>query len=208
MTTKPVPTEFEGPGEPAWEIATLFPAQGAWSEGDYLTLDTNRLIEYSAGRVEVLPMPTEKHQAIVAFLYMLLFALRQRVPGAVMFAPFPVRLWPGKFREPDLAFMLAAHADRRYNEYWSGADLVMEVVSGSAKDRQRDLVVKRAEYAQAGIPEYWSIDPEAESITVLRLADGAYIEHGQYGRGAVATSATLEGLQTPVDAVLDAASPH
>jgi len=36
--------------EPAWEIATLFPPQGAWSEGDYLTLDTNRLVELGNGR--------------------------------------------------------------------------------------------------------------------------------------------------------------
>ena len=204
MTTKPVATDIEGQGEPAWDIATLFPPQGAWSEGDYLALHTTRLVELSEGRVEVLPMPTQKHQAIVAFLTMLLFALRQRVPGTVIFAPFPVRLWPGKLREPDVAFMRAAHDDRRHNEYWEGADLVMEVVSGSARDRQRDLVVKRAEYAQAGIPEYWIVDPNAELIIVLRLDDGVYVEHGQFSRGTVAVSATLEGLHTPVDAVFDA----
>ena len=204
MTPKPATTELEGQGEPAWEIAMLFPPQGAWSEGDYLALDTNRLVEFSAGRVEVLSMPTAKHQAIVAFLYMLLFALRSRVPGAVTFAPFPVRLWAGRFREPDLVFMRSAHNARRHNEYWDGADLVVEVVSGGTRDRQRDLVVKREEYAQAGIPEYWIVDPQTETTTVLRLDNGVYVEHGQFGRGAVAVSATLDGLETPVDAVFDA----
>lgn len=47
--------------------------------------------------------------------------------------------------------------------------LVMEVVSGGPQDRKRDLVIKRAEYAAAGIPEYWIVDPESRRITVLTL---------------------------------------
>jgi hypothetical protein len=43
---------------PAWEIPEFFPAQGDWSEHDYFALKTNRLIELSDGRVEVLPAPT------------------------------------------------------------------------------------------------------------------------------------------------------
>src|SRR5712692_7578885 len=42
--------------EPTWEIAHLFPDQGTWTEGEYLALDTNHLIELSNGRLEVLPM--------------------------------------------------------------------------------------------------------------------------------------------------------
>ena len=54
-------------GEPAWEIATLFPAQGGWSLDEYLALDTNHLVELSHGRVEVVPVHTEMDQMIVAF---------------------------------------------------------------------------------------------------------------------------------------------
>src|SRR3954465_7048406 len=62
--------------EPAWEIARLFPAQGNWSEQDYLSLthDTNWLVEFSDGSIEVLPMPKTSHQLIVQFLNNLLFA--------------------------------------------------------------------------------------------------------------------------------------
>jgi hypothetical protein len=72
---------------------------------------------------------------------------------------------------------------RRQNAYWTGADLVIEVVSPD--DPQRDLVTKRSEYAQAGIPEYWIVDPQTETITVLRLEDARYVEHGVFrpGRG-------------------------
>lgn len=48
------------------EILALLPEQGAWSEGDYLWLtnSTNRLVELDEGQIEMLPMPTELHQAI------------------------------------------------------------------------------------------------------------------------------------------------
>ncbi len=189
-------------GEPAWEVATLFPAQGAWSEEEYLSLDTNHLVEFSHGHIEVLPMPSDKHQSIVFFLSALLGAYARKIGGKVLFAPLRLRLWPDKIREPDLLFLADANDPRRQNVYWTGADLVIEVVSPD--DPQRDLVTKRSEYAQAGIPEYWIVDPQRETITVLRLDGATYVEHGVFPRGEVATSAYYAGLQAPVNDVLDA----
>ena len=60
------------PHEPdyAWEVATLYPEQGEWSEEGYLDLTdgTNRRIEFTDGRLEFLPMPTEVHQELLEFL--------------------------------------------------------------------------------------------------------------------------------------------
>ncbi len=53
---------------PAWDIARIFPAQGRWSEADYLALKTPYLVEYSKGEVEVLAFATDRHQAIVGFI--------------------------------------------------------------------------------------------------------------------------------------------
>jgi Uma2 family endonuclease len=189
-------------GEPAWEVALLFPAQGAWSEEDYLHLDTNRLVEFSDGKIEVLPMPSDKHQSIVFFFSALLGAFAQKIGGKVLFAPLRLRLWPEKIREPDLLFLADANDLRRQNAYWTGADLVIEVATPD--DPERDLVTKRREYAQAGIPEYWIVDPQAETITVLRLEDATYVEHGVFGRGETATSAHYADLQAPVSDVFDA----
>lgn len=80
----------------------------------------------------------------------------------------------------------------------------MEVVSGGPDDRVRDLVAKRRDYAEAGIPEYWIVDPEAETVTVLRLDGSEYGVHGVFRRGATATSAHYAGLSVAVDAVFDA----
>jgi Uma2 family endonuclease len=190
--------------EPAWQIARLFPAQGAWSEEEYLALTngTNHLVEFSHGYVEVLPMPTRRHQKIVFFLSRVLHSfLTVRALGTVLFAPLRVRLWEGKFREPDLVVMLASHQDREHEAYFEGADLVMEVVSDD--DPDRDLLTKRLEYAQAGIPEYWIVEPQTETITVLRLDQNSYVEHGRFERGTVAVSALIEGLEVDVAAVFD-----
>jgi hypothetical protein len=81
---------------PTWEIATLFPNQGQWSEADYLALDTNHLVELADGRLEVLPMPTTSHQWIVLYLYGLLKAFAHPKLGLVLTAPLPVRLGPAR----------------------------------------------------------------------------------------------------------------
>ena len=59
-------------GEPAWEIATLYPIQGTWAEAAYLALPTNHMLELNNGCLEILPPPTYFHELIVEFLYDLL----------------------------------------------------------------------------------------------------------------------------------------
>jgi Uma2 family endonuclease len=190
-------------GEPTWEIATLFPAQGAWSECEYFALETNHLVEFSNGFLEFPPMPTTSHQLIVVHLFNLLLTFSTtRDLGTVLVAALPVRLWRRKIREPDVVFMHKDHADRIHEQYWDRADVVMEVVSGTAKDRRRDLVVKRKEYARAGIPEYWIVDPREEQITVLRLSGKRYLVHGKFGKGMKATSRLLPGFEVGVIAAL------
>ena len=93
--------------EPTWEVAHLFPAQGSWTVDEYLDLPGNRLVEFSNGFLEVLPMPTIPHQLLLLFLYESLAAfVKPRDLGLVCIAPARVRLSPGKFREPDLFFLL------------------------------------------------------------------------------------------------------
>ncbi len=185
-------------------VAALLPLQGQWSPDEYLWLTdhTNRLIEFTDGRVEVLPMPTDEHQTILKRLFLALLAFLEPRGGLVHFAPLRVQVRPRMFREPDLLALRDARDGRRQNRYWLGADLVLEVVSPDKPER--DLVEKRGDYAAAGIPEYWIVDPQRAAITVLRLEGGAYVEHGVFGRSTRATSATLAGFAVDVDAVFDA----
>ena len=194
--------------KPAWEVAGLLPGQGDWTDEDYLWLSGRpgaaRFVELVDGRVEVLPTPTEEHQALILFLVDVLRAfVNPRGLGKVSFAGLRVQLRPRTFRLPDVVFMAAKNAGKRDNRFWRGADLAMEVVSED--DPPRDLVDKRADYAAAGIKEYWIVDPRERVVTVLVLKGKKYHERGAFEDGESATSAVLPGLAVDVSELFDAA---
>lgn len=185
-------------GGPTWEVVEWFPDQGEWSEEEYLSLGEGRLIEFDGGCLEFLPTPKPEHQLIVQRLCRLLqdFALAGRL-GQVFAAPLPVRLWPGKYREPDVVYVRPGRL-RSLRSPPEGADLVVEVVSPGEINRRRDEIIKRREYAEAGIAEYWIVDPAARKITVLALTDGEYAVAGSFGRRSRAKSTLLEGFEVDV----------
>ena len=191
-----------------WEedelVLSLAPLQGRWTAEQYLLLtdQTNRLIEFTDGAIEMLPMPTERHQAILELLFLAFRAFIERHGGKVRFAPLRLQIRADKFREPDILLVRDTDDPRRQNRYWLGADLVVEIVSPDNPDR--DIREKRADYAEAGILEYWIVHPEEQTITVLTLEGDTYAEHGVFARGEIAASALLAGFTAPVDSVLDA----
>ncbi len=178
--------------------------QGAWTVDQYLkiTNDTNRLIEFTDGYIEVLPMPTRKHQVISRFLFLALLTFVQRLGGTVLYAPLRLQLATGRFREPDLLLLLDKRDPRNQDAFWLGADLVVEIVSPDNPDR--DLIDKRRDYAQAGIPEYWIVNPLTDTITMLTREGDTYAEHGVFVRGTPATSVLLPSFTVDVAAVFDA----
>ena len=179
-------------------VADLSALKRFWTQEQYLTLtNCHRLIEFTDGCIEVLPMPTQRHQRILRFLFLALVTIVRDGGGDVFFAPLRLRIRDGKFRKPDLLLVRDAGDPRCRDEYWLGADLVMEVVSPD--DPDRDLIEKRVDYAEAGIPKYWIVNPVDETGTVLVLGDGAaYREHGVFRPGAHADSPGLPGFSTPV----------
>jgi Uma2 family endonuclease len=194
--------------EPAWGIATLFPPQGEWSAAEYLSLTagSNRLVEFNRGRVEVHDMPTIAHQRILRYLLTVLSRfVSEGQLGEVLFAALPLRLGEHKFREPDLIFIGRESVAAGDVSYLDNADMVLEIVSSDANSRERDLVIKRDEYAAAGIPEYWIVDPLERRITVLTLAGESYAVHGEFTPGQQATSRLLEGFAVDVAATFQAA---
>ena len=159
-------TRMTGPANASQEalnalLRETLPRQGAWNDESYLWLTdySRRLIEFTDGYIEELPAPTSTHQAILAFLYELFRDYLGPRGGIVLISALRMRIREGKFREPDI-LLLRHRSDPRYQDrYWLGADLVAEVVSPDGP--QRDLVEKRADYAEGGIPEYWIVDPPA-----------------------------------------------
>ena len=197
--------------QPVWELATMYPAQGCWSEEEYLELTegTNRLIELTDGSLEFLALPTRVHQRIVTFLLAVFSAfVDARQLGEVLPGGIRIRTADGKFRIPELIFLSwEKEAAWGGDRFLRGTDIAVEVVSDDDQSHRHGYALKVATYAAAGIPEYWIVDPGDKKIVVYCLDSGAgsYTEHGTFKPGESATSVLFDGFAVDVAAVFDAA---
>ena len=179
----------------------------SWSEEAYLTFSEafNRPMELSDGRLTILPMPSLTHQRILRqFANPVQNYLAAGKLGELIFAPHPIRLRAGKFREPDAMIWLNEHKDRMGERESGPPDLALEIVSPS--NEAHDLDTKFREYAEAGIPEYWFILPEARRVSVYSLQGRAYRLVAHFGSGERARSVILPGLEIEVNELFQAAS--
>ncbi len=202
MSTQVAEPEVETRTTFVLELAELFPPQGQWTEEAYFSLpDTNRYMELSEGELIMPPRPTRSHQQAVEELFLRLrLFVQEHDLGEVHVAPLPVRLWPGKIREPDILFVAREHADRIGEQCFGVPDLVVEVTSSGTW--RTDRVEKMLEYARAGVQEYWIVDPDAGTIEVYRWREGVYEIVGRWGRGERARSLLLAGFEVAVDDVV------
>jgi Uma2 family endonuclease len=167
-----------------------------WLQGP----DSKRPCEILRGDLYRSPLPEIEHQRIAGNLHSRLHQfLAGR--GEVFFSRTGVKLSEDSVAEPDLAVVLAEHADKVGQAWIEGApDLVVEILSpGTAS---RDLSVKREIYEQSGIPEYWIVDRKAGAVEVLSLEGGRYVRFGRFERGSVLHSKSLSGLEIAISAVL------
>ena len=187
-------------GRPVWALSTEsldprdWPRQGEWTHEDYLRLDGRgaaKGIERVEGRLRWRAMADRLHNKIFNFLYRVLFALvDERGRGETLTSDFALRTVGRTDRKPDVVVMLTTNPAwaTRGDGSWTTADLAIEVVSES--DPDNDYVIKRREYAAAGVREYWIIDRFRREILVLALDNGAYREVGVFSEGEV-RSATI-----------------
>jgi Uma2 family endonuclease len=150
-------------------------------------------------------MPTFKHQLILGFVYRALFEfVTARDLGWVVPSGLRVHVREGGFRDPDVVFMSKTNKPKAQNRFWEGADLIVEVVSSDDKSHRRDWRDKRREYADAGVKEYWVVDPEEQRIAVLRLDAGEYVSHVEVGASGRVESALLSGFAIEAAELWDA----
>ncbi|MEA3338380.1 MAG: Uma2 family endonuclease, partial [Chloroflexota bacterium] len=126
--------------------------------------------------------------------------------GVVLSAPFQMKL-ARSGREPDLLFVAQEHLGRLQETYLDGpADLAVEIISLESIGRDRGD--KFCEYEEAGIPEYWLIDPLREQAEFYRLdAQGRYCLTSPDEEG-VYHSQTLPGFWLRVDWLWQESLPH
>lgn len=190
-------------GERLWEIVDLLPAQGEWSEEEYLALNTKQLVEFTDGMIEVLPMPTVFHQLIAMWLCNSLnnHRINGERAGLSIIATFKLKIRERKYREPDVLFMKRENLHRVKNEMWDYADFVIEVVSEGGE--HRDYVEKVQAYAEAGVPEYWIADPATRRVKQLVLEGLQYKEIGDFEGASKVVSKTVDGFEVVAGELFD-----
>ncbi len=128
---------------------------------EYLALpDESRIIEWANGEAIFHMPPTPTHQIISSFIEKLLgYYVDLLGLGLVLDAPVEVKLWPdGPSREPDLLYLSNEKLSMIGEKRIEGApDLIVEIVSPASITLDR--ITKFREYEQAGVGEYWIIDP-------------------------------------------------
>lgn len=151
------------------------PHQGQWTYSHYAVLpDDGQRYEIVDGVLYMSPSPTGFHQVIA---YLIATHLNIHVQftglGLVLGAPFDLKLSTNTVVQPDvLVFLNKSSGAIEYKETTELPDLVVEVASPSTAKQDRTL--KYRVYEQAGIKEYWIVNPLARSVEVLVLEAGKY----------------------------------
>jgi Uma2 family endonuclease len=156
---------------------------------EYLAYDDGTEKRYELFNGELIEVPPEsgENTAIAVFLLIqfatLVGHLRVRPQGLEL----EVRGEP-RNRYPDLTILqpeqiqqLAPRNTLRLT--MAPPLLVVEVVSPGELQRDRDYVAKRMQYQDRGIPEYWIVDPQRQTVLVLELSEDTYTEVGTFQEG-------------------------
>lgn len=168
---------------------------------DYMVYDLER-VELIDGEFLVTPAPSPRHQEVSGNTYTLLRAQVVRLKlGKVFYAPFDVILSRHDVVQPDLLFLSNETLKAVCPRLEGPPEVAIEILSKG--DRRRDLVGKKKLYFDHGVREYWIVDPEAATVTVLVRGESAWREHGVFRRGETVTSVVMAGVVAAVDAVFE-----
>ncbi|MDR2750509.1 MAG: Uma2 family endonuclease [Clostridiales bacterium] len=156
---------------------------------DWLKLDDGKRYELLDGQLIEMAVPLTQHQDIS---YEIGRQLGNAIRGKcrVLPAPFGVRLFKDKntVLQPDIS--VVCDRSKITREGCVGApDMVVEVLSKSTAGF--DKLVKFNKYLEAGVREYWIVDPENKMVTAFRLSNGEYVAK-VFGNGEKAEVAALE----------------
>jgi Uma2 family endonuclease len=166
---------------------------------EYLTLPEPTFAEWVEGEVTYLSA-TEAHQALSGFLAPIMrFLAEEHDLGIVMTAPYAVKFdFRPSVREPDVMFIAKENADRVTMPFAVGAmDIAVEIISPDSQTRDRRE--KFAEYAKAGVREYWMVDYERQEAEFFRLNEAGVYETIPVDADGVFHSDVLPGFRIKVE---------
>ena len=156
--------------------------------------DDGRQYELYDGEVLVVPSPFPGHQRVTSNVADLLRDYGRMTGGLALFAPLDIVLSEDTVVQPDVVFFSRErrHLVKDWEVTRSAPDLAVEVLSESTESRDRGR--KMELLARFGVPEYWIVDPVAETIEVYTVSGDRYELRLRTGRDATVTSPTLAHL--------------
>ena len=176
-----------------------------WTYEEFMSLPEGGPFRYEIidGELCMTPSPSPRHQEISGNLFEIIrHFLRSNPLGKVFDAPCDVVLSkdPIQVVEPDLLFVSKEHLSIITEKNIQGiVDLTVEILSPSTETADRR--VKHSIYERFGVPEYWIVDPETETVQVFRLSAGRYPDPLEYGKSDLIESPLLPGLSIPLSEV-------
>lgn len=168
---------------------------------EFLALgETDGKWELDDGVLHIMPSGTTDHQFLLGEFHWQLknYLHRSDTPPAQIFLEMTTIISRELHRapEPDIVIILNESRGIVGPVRVEGTpDIIIEILS---TDRGRDLGYKRRIYAEAGVREYWPIDPRNDTVTRLELRDGEYVEREVLGPGDALTTPLLPGLSIPL----------
>jgi Uma2 family endonuclease len=147
-------------------------ALGPYRHADYLTLPDELRCELIFGRVYLTPSPYVPHQFVVLLVACRLEAIARQSGGLVLCAPIDVQLAEHSTVQPDIIYLSLEHKGRARTTVEGPPDLIVEVISRSTARRDRGEKLRL--YAEAGVHEYWIVDPAAREISFFVNRGGRF----------------------------------
>lgn len=169
---------------------------------DYAALpESNQIVELIDGEIIVNP-PLDVHQDALGTIYV--FLRQNLVGGQLRMAPTGVHFDDRNSFEPDI-FWVSPQNQRCFlgddNRYWHGApDLIVEILSSSTASKDRGI--KFDVYEQAGVREYWLVDPVSRYIEVYCQHNGTFKRLGLFEPDVAFISEVMSGLSVDVKSLL------
>jgi Uma2 family endonuclease len=184
-------------------VTKLIRAGTRMSIAEFLDLpdtEEKQKMELDDGELYIMPRPRIVHQFLASYLFWHVANYINSFvePPAEAYLDMVVILSrePRRVLAPDLTVTLVGNPYEIVGGYYEGVpDITVEVLS---TDRSRDLVRKRQLYAEAGVREYWIVDPSNDTATLLELHDGEYAERAVLTVSDTLTTPLLPGLAIPL----------
>jgi Uma2 family endonuclease len=178
-----------------------------YTYADYLLWKFQERVELLRGFIRKMsPAPSRRHQTILQNINKKLLNVVEGKTCNVYVAPFDVRLpIPSAKKDttvvqPDICVVCD---ESKLDDYGciGAPDLIVEILSPS--NSKHDIDTKFGLYEEAGVQEYWMVEPEEKMVLVYTLQNGKYIGMRPYTVDQIVDSPLFPVLKIAVNEVFD-----